>query len=140
MKINYKNRFPSNLQIFLAPTYYTIHSTKLSSSEILWRKYWLFTKGKKTLLQCFKYYAQINTLNTVVNFTVFEKIPRMSSATFYFFLDSFPLCFFVNGSLSKPAHGQKFIKPCVYSMHRLISEITHSHILVFITTVVSRGQ
>lgn len=74
MKINYKNRFPSNLQIFPAPTYCTIHSKKLSSSEIYEENTdSLLIRGKNPFQCFFKYYAQINTLNTVVNFTVSEK-------------------------------------------------------------------
>lgn len=129
MKINYKNRLLSNLQSIPAPTDCTIHST-LSALLRLMRKILTLLIRKKPFFHtfCFQYYAQINTFNTVVNFTVFEKYQKLVVHLSVLPLTSVPLSFFGNGSLSKSARRQKhFIKPRVLPVHRVISEITHTH-------------
>lgn len=134
MKINYKKTFQFTKSSCSYILYNTFNKT-LSSSEIYEENTDSLLIRKKTFINafCFQYYAQINTFNTVVNFIVFEKYQKLVVQLSLLLFNFFPLYFFVNGSLSQSARRQKyFIKPCVLPIHRLITEITHTHNL-FVT-------
>lgn len=144
MKINYKKTsFQFTKSSCSSYILYNTFNKTLSSSEIYEENTDSLLIRKKTFFNafCFQYYAQINTFNTVVNFIVFEKYQKLVVQLSLLLFNFFPLYFFVNGSLSKSARRQKyFIKPCVLPIHRLITEIIHTHKPICNKTAASREQ